>query len=56
MSLEICVVRDLHNTLDLDFTTATQSIRARSQIPVLGLTGRALGLPGSLKLPVASAV
>ena len=30
MSLEICVVRDLHNTLDLDFTTATQPIRARS--------------------------
>ena len=55
MSLEKRVVRDLHNTLDLDFTTATQ-IRARSQIPVLDLTGRALGLPGSLKLPGASAV
>ena len=30
MSLEIGVVRDLHNTLDLDFTTASQPIRARS--------------------------
>ena len=30
MSVEICVVRDLHNTLDLDFTTATQPIRALS--------------------------
>ena len=30
MSLEICVVRDLHNTPDLDFTTETQPIRARS--------------------------
>ena len=30
MPLEICVVRDLHNTLNLDFTTATQPIRARS--------------------------
>ena len=42
--------------LDLDFTTATQPIRARSQIPVLGLTGYALGLPDSLKLPGASTV
>ena len=56
MSLEIRIIGDPHNTLDLDFTTATQLIRARSQIPVLGLTGRALGLPGSLKLPGASAV
>ena len=29
-------------------------VRARNQIPVVGVTGRALGWPGALKLPGAA--
>ena len=35
-------------------TLTPKNLRARSQIPVVGLTGRAPGWPGALKLPGAT--
>ena len=43
--------------LDINIKTLHEpntKLRAHSQIPVLGLTGRALGWPGALKLPSAA--
>ena len=40
--------------LDLLHKIHSVYLRARSQIPVVGVTGRAPGWPGALKLPGAA--